>query len=220
MRYKVIYKIIMIMMLILLMIYSCFQISTQINNGYRNEIELFYESQPMYDAVCYYKDDKFIYVCSPKVSTVQIFLQDGSFLKGIFLPSMGGHIWIGTSVTKELYVYCVRNDYQLIIDEDRLNVEKNIQYINPEEFYKKNNIINGNLCTTKGNYVKFNRNNTEYSIKLNTQREYFTSDLCVLLIILCINGILILTGAFKKILNEAVNNIDKRKDPYAKLKRK
>ena len=198
---------------------SFFKILKIVDSGYRDEVEMFYEVKPLDAAIGYYKED-FIYICSPDTSMLQIFSKDGEFKKGIYLPSHGGMIWTGTNTAGELYIYCVRSDSEILIKGEQFFEEKNISYNSPEDFYKYNSITNENLCKVNRNCVDLTKNNKEYSIRLNAPLEYFNLQTCIFLLIICINGVLVFSGIFKKMLDQAVKDIDKRRDPYEKIRKR
>ena len=218
-KYKKIYRCAFVILFAVIAVCSFSKILKTVGNGYRDEVEMFYEVKPLDAAIGYYKGD-FIYICSPDTSMLQIFSKDGEFKKGIYLPSNGGMIWMGTNTAGELYIYCVRSKCEVLIKGEQFFENKDNSYNSPEDFYRYNGITNENQCKVNKNCVDLTKNNEEYSIRLNAPLEYFNLQTCIFLLIICINGALVFSVMFKKMLDQAVRDIDKRRDPYEKIRRR
>lgn len=194
------YKLFLIIIFTVGLIFGFIQLTCILSPGYRSNPEVFVEQESIYDSQCYYIN-KYIYAISPQIGVVQIFADDGEFIKGIYLPTVGGTVWSGSN--DKIYLYCVRSNTQVTIDGEEFMCEYNIYYDDLNDFYISKNINNKYMCMLKGNKVYIN--NGVDMIRLNTRRNYFSVDVSVALLIICFFGLLITTGAFMHLIDEAVS---------------
>ena len=190
-------------------IFSIIQLTKQFNFSYTSTPELFVEPKSFSDVQCYYKDDKYIYLVGTKDGVVQIFSYQGDFIKGFNIPSNGGIVWAGSN--KLLYIYCVRSNILIKIDGEELEFKENVFYRNPNDFYESNTITNETLCNIRGNVITVN-NDVNHTIQLCVNRNVFSIDVCIVILIMCIIGFLTTSGLLKSIWDklskqpEAINN--------------
>lgn len=190
-------------------IFSISQLTKQLNFSYTSTPELFIEPKAFSDVQCYYKDDEYIYLVGTKDGIVQIFSYQGNFIKGYKIPSNGGIVWAGSN--ELLHIYCVRSNILIKIDGEELEFIENVFYGNPNDFYESNFITNKTLCSIRGNVITIN-NDVRHTIQLSINRNVFSIDVCIVILIICIIGFLITSGLLKLILGklskqaEAINN--------------
>ena len=191
-------------------VFSLFRIVQQISSQYNNKQSEFYQSKPVYNAICYFYENEYFQVIDSQNAHLQIFDTKGDFVKGLSLPSNGGMIWTGSDLENKLYIYCVRSDCQIIISGDAYYVKEDISYTSDKEFIDINHIENKNLCAMNGNLVTIEDNYADKTIKLDVLIDIFSIDMCILIFIICIFGVFINTGLFNKMLNKSVKNIEKQ----------
>ena len=197
---KRIFKFIFILAGIICMIFSLFQISKQFGNGYIDDAVLFDEPESIYNSRAYFSDNKYLYTCNEQTAQVQIFSEQGEFIKGFSLPSKGGAIWSGINEENAMIVYCVRSNYEIIFSGEEWVANKNIFFNSPEDFYKTERIDNKYLCKLKDNTIYTHDGNNDNKISINAPYTGISLELCILLFFISIMCIMIPTGLLKKML--------------------
>ena len=194
----------------LTIIFSLFRIMQQINSQYNNKQLEFYQSKPVYNAICYFYDNEYFQVIESQNARLQIFDTKGDFVKGLSLPINGGIIWTGSDLEEKVYIYCVRTKCLIIIFGDEYYVIKDVSYTNNKEFIDRNHIENKNLCAMNGNLVTIKDNYGEKTVKLDVLTDIFSIDVCILIFMICIFGVFFNTGLFNKMINKSVKNVEKK----------
>ncbi len=220
MKHKVI-RIPVIFVILIVMAYTLFRLIPQVSAAFNMDTKLFYEPKPIAEAICYMDNNGTFYICDKDSKNLQMFSGTGDFIKGLSLPAGGGAILIGQQADiDELYIYCVRKKCVIVINNKDYAIADNVSYINPTDFYEKNNIDNGNLCRLKGNRIYFNVDDIEDSVELSVKRNLFTVDVCIIILVLSYFTILALTGLLRKLIDASVKNIEIKKNQSHDLRRR
>lgn len=210
-------KLILIVFLIFVFLFSLKELVIQISYGYINSPEVFFEAKSFSKAQCY-AGDKYIYLVDTNNGVIQCFSYEGQFIKGYKTPSRGGLIWVGSN--DNLYIYCIRKNAQVTIQDGEIIYDQNIFYTKETDFYASNNINNANLCIVKGNTVYIEKGNVKYEIQLNAEKRYLSNEWCIFLLVICYFGFMLVTGLYKILLDmidkqyekeQRFHHIDKRK---------
>lgn len=130
------------------------------------------------------------YVINKTRGIIQVFDNDGSFIKGFQLPTNGGDVWAGTN--EDLYVYCVRTDLLYSINSSGYTQEK-IEYANSDEFYKSFDSKKFVNLSTK----RIIDNETQ-EIQLKAPFD-FSLKICLLISAICLMFFFLITGLWKKL---------------------